>query len=72
MVQVNHLKFALQLLEFDRIAHRHPNHRLVTARDLEIARGIARRHGLVFPSNQFISILELVDGCTSEQKLEEL
>ncbi|KAK8122664.1 hypothetical protein PG984_011334 [Apiospora sp. TS-2023a] len=72
MVQVDHLQFVLQLLEFDRIAHRHPNHRLVTARDLEIARGIARRHGLVFPSNQFISILELVDGCTSEQKVRSI
>lgn len=72
MVAANRLQFVLQLLEFDRIAHRHRNHRLVTAGDLEIARKIARRNGLVFPSNNFISILELVDGRTSEQKVQQI
>ncbi|KAK8008375.1 hypothetical protein PG991_010926 [Apiospora marii] len=72
MVQLDHLQFVLQLLEFDRIGRRHPNYRLVTPQDLEIARDIAQRNGLVFSRNQPVNILELVDGPRSNQKVGQI
>ncbi|KAK8000543.1 hypothetical protein PG990_013143 [Apiospora arundinis] len=66
------LSRAFQLLEFNRVAWRHPNHRIITPRDLQIARDIVTRNGEAFPTTQFISVLEFVDGPISEQTLGTL
>ncbi|KAK8104737.1 uncharacterized protein PG998_011770 [Apiospora kogelbergensis] len=65
-------QLAVDLLQFDRIAKRHRNHRLVKNSDLQFARDLAKKGGREFPVRGQVDILRLVDGPRSERSVRAL